>query len=353
MNPPTTLPAAPAKDNRSPVVRGADWRAMDTCGCCGEARSARVDQVRGLGVLRCEGCDTLRFEAVAPPGVVYTDDYHVGTSEYGWNWVREGEQGELSAVAEATVAWIERYVAPGRLVDVGGGLGYFAAAAASRGWDAELLDPVPRAVDYARTKLGLRATCGDARKLADAEEPYRVVAIVHALEHIQDAAGALKDARNALDPRGMVFVEVPNHASMSRRLQGCIWMGWQPGEHIYLFSPRTLERVVRAAGLEPVAVRTSVPFCDGLLADGYAHLLGLQRSLDAATGAKHALSAALRGRRAPGHDEGPGQPSPPPRPVRDIHGWRSLLYRRGFDGLARLESRFGVATNIQLLARPR
>jgi SAM-dependent methyltransferase len=328
---------------REPTQEG--WLPMSVCGCCGSGRARAAGSAQGVGLLRCSKCQTLRFEAVAAPERVYRDGYHMGHNEFGWDYASDAERGFEEAIAGARLDWIETRRPRGRLLDVGGGLGYLAAIAGARGWDAELLEPVPQAVAYARDKLGVKARCGGVETLEKGEDRYDVIAFVHALEHFPDALGALGVASHALLPGGHLFLEVPHHGSMARRLQGDTWLGWQAGEHVYAFDRSTLNGLLDRADLDIVSQRSWVPGWNGLLANGYAHFLGLEPALGAAIRTKR----KLRTRRA-GSDGGRDQRDPVP--IREERGWRRVVFERGFRAVARVEERLGVGTNIQVLARP-
>lgn len=320
--------------------------ALDVCGVCGEARWEPAGSAQGYGLRRCSGCGTLRFEAVAPPEVVYRDGYHSGEIEYGWDYTAFDEVGYEEAVAHARLDWIDDHLDPGRLVDVGGGLGSFAAAASSRGWDATLLEPVPRAVEEARRRHGVRAVVGGAEDLAAGGETYDLVAFVHCIEHIPEARETLRAARDAIGPGGLLFVEVPNHGSMARRILGERWLGWQAGEHVYVFDRPALIGLLERAGYEVVVERSFVPGWPGLVPDAYAHFLGVAPLLRRVIAAKRGLG---RPRPATSEDDG----AAPPRPIAEARGLRKVVFGHGFDGLARIEETLGLGTNLQVLARPR
>lgn len=324
------------------------WTTLSGCGCCGDGNAAPAGRAQGVPMLRCIRCATLRFSAIASPDSIYCDGYHSGESEFGWDYA--ATHGYEEVMAGDRLAWIERFHAPGRLVDVGGGLGFLAAAAAGRGWEAELLEPVAQACDYAREHLGVNAIQGGADLLADREGAYDAVCFVHCIEHIPPARDTLCIAARALAPSGLLFVEVPNHGSMARRLQGERWLGWQAGEHVYVFTRRTLLALLDAAGLEPVAVRTYVPGWTGLLPDGYAHMLGVAPLLQASVRFKRSLAAL--GRRN-GHAPGSFLDDVDPLTIREYRGVRRAVYADGFRLLAGVEERLGVGTNLQVLARPR
>lgn len=324
------------------------WLAVTSCGCCGEGRSHPAGRVAGIALRRCAACGTMRFDAVASPEGVYRDGYHTGDLDFGWDYAGSNDGVYERVVAEARLDWLERSLRPGRLVDVGGGLGFFTAAAAARGWEVVLLEPVASAVEEARERFGLDAVLGGAEDLPGLGRTFDVVAFVHCIEHIPAAREVLDAAAAALPPGGHVFVEVPNHGSLSRRTLGDRWHGWQPGEHVYVFDRRTLRGLVERAGYEVVAERTFVPGWRGLVPDAYGHFLGLTPLVRRVVTAKRRLLDSPQG----SSDEGGGA-DPTPVAIDASRGWRRLVYGVGFDALARVEEAAGLGSNLQLLARRR
>ena len=319
------------------------------CGSCGSAASSPAGAAQGVPLRRCDGCGTTRFTRVAPPEVVYGDGYHTGTGEYGFDWTTADTQAYELAVNDRRVEWLEARVPRGRIADVGGGLGFFAAAASRRGWDATLIEPVTQATAYAREVLGVTAVNAGVDHLGSVAEPFDVVALQHVLEHFRQPLEILRSIRPAIRAGGALLVEVPNLGSLGRRLDGDDWMGWQAGEHIHLFDRGTLADLVRRAGYRVEVVDTFVPGWPGLVPEGYAHFLGLVRLLHRAVRYRRRLTHAVR------RTGNAGDPAEVPIhenvAVDQMQGARGAVYRAGFNGLAALEERTHLGTNIRLLAR--
>lgn len=323
------------------------WLELTACGCCGSATSRQAGTAQGVALRRCTGCRALRFASVVDPATVYRDGYHDGDSGFGFDYDATADGDYELALAADRLRWIERHAERGRLLDVGGGLGFLSHVATARGWQGELLEPVPAAAHYAIDRLDVRAHVGDASGLAGLAERYDLVSFVHSLEHVLDPLSALRDAASTLAPGGSVYVEVPNHASLARRLQGDDWLGWQAGEHAYLFTPSTLRRLTERAGLEVVACGTFVPGWVGLDVDAWAHFLGFEPLLRALVRAKHGLRPTV----AP--DDADATRAPATRRPAEQQGLRRALYTGLLPMLARVEERVGLGTNLRLLARPR
>jgi hypothetical protein len=84
--------------------------------------------------------------------------------------------------------------------------------------------------------------------------------LVHAgqvLEHLPEPLHELELLRRLLAPGGLVAIEVPNYGSISIRLGRDRFTSNVPPGHLNYFTPATLQRLVREAGLDVVWSRTS------------------------------------------------------------------------------------------------
>jgi len=88
------------------------------------------------------------------------------------------------------------------------------------------------------------------------------------LEHVPDPAGLLASARRLIRPGGALYVGVPNEASLRKRAQGLLRKALsgpgvaariaplRPPYHLWGFSPRALDALLRRAGFRPRAALT-------------------------------------------------------------------------------------------------
>jgi ubiquinone/menaquinone biosynthesis C-methylase UbiE len=98
---------------------------------------------------------------------------------------------------------------PQRTLDVGGGSGIYSEWLGSLGYEAHLIDLVPRHVESARRVRGIAsAEVGDARQLAHRDESVDAVLLLGPLYHFAgraDRLQALHEARRVLRPGGLLF----------------------------------------------------------------------------------------------------------------------------------------------------
>jgi SAM-dependent methyltransferase len=143
-----------------------------------------------------------------------------------------------------------------RLLDIGCGEGEFLAEMASLGWDAEGIDPTADAVEAARRR-GARVTQGDLTDVALDEGAFDAITFRLAFEHIPDPVGALHACNRALKAGGVVWIATPNLDSDASRAFGEAWIWLEPPRHAVLYTPASLDRLLRRCGFERALLRPS------------------------------------------------------------------------------------------------
>jgi len=102
---------------------------------------------------------------------------------------------------------------PARVLDVGGGPGWYASWLADQGYDVHLIDPVPLHVEQATQRAAggspFTAELGDARALRQPGESADVVLLMGPLYHLperEDRLTALREAARVVRRRGLIVV---------------------------------------------------------------------------------------------------------------------------------------------------
>jgi SAM-dependent methyltransferase len=231
---------------------------MPACPVCGTEQFRHFDLGAGNRLRRCTVCDTVSVEDYADPSEVYVDGYMFGgAGPFGLDVRAPDFQRYLLRVAHRRVRMLERASGRrgGRLLDVGSGTGEVMLAARERGWSAQGVEPERTAAQMAAER-GLDVAVASLEQSGLPERTYDVVSAFHVLEHIPDSRAFLRTMARWARPGGLVAVEVPNFASVQRRRLREGWMGLRPREHLVHFTPTTLPGAFRAAGIEPVRVRS-------------------------------------------------------------------------------------------------
>jgi SAM-dependent methyltransferase len=145
---------------------------------------------------------------------------------------------------------------PGRLLDVGCGIGTELEVARERGWSATGIELATGSLRVAREQ-GLDVV---DRPLAEAELPdaaFDLVTANHALEHIPRVRPVLAEMRRVLKPDGLLFVSVPNLEAWQHRTRLDRFGLAFNDDHYLFFTPSTLGRLLEASGFDVLELKTS------------------------------------------------------------------------------------------------
>ena len=120
------------------------------------------------------------------------------------SWYRDAEP--MEQVDAALVDFVAEH-AGGRVLDLGCGLGGYSRALAERGFEVRALDVVPDYVERARS-IGVDAELYDGDRLPLEDGSVDTVILLEVLEHLDDPAALLREARRVA--RTGVLVTTPN-----------------------------------------------------------------------------------------------------------------------------------------------
>lgn len=168
--------------------------------------------------------------------------------------------------------------APGQLLDIGSGTGWFLARMRERGWHVAGIEPSRAMADFARQTLGLDIRHARIEEVDLPAAAYDVITLWHVLEHVQEPALTLRKVRRALRPSGWLLLTVPNLESPEARVFGRHWVGLDIPRHLFLFSAPVLQRYLREAGLEVVDRRAITARHIGLSTSLQFWVAGLSQS---------------------------------------------------------------------------
>jgi SAM-dependent methyltransferase len=89
-----------------------------------------------------------------------------------------------------TQVLLERFLPgpPARVLEVGGASGVYSSWLAGRGYDVDLIDPVPLHIEQASAVGGFTARLGDARRLDYPDDSFDAVLLLGPIYHLTDRA---------------------------------------------------------------------------------------------------------------------------------------------------------------------
>ena len=194
---------------------------------------------------------------------------------YGVDYIEDRDN--ITRLARARLDAIERHKPRGKLLDVGCAAGFLLDEARRRGWEPQGVEISRFASEYARRKLELEVFTGslEAAKFPDAE--FDVVVLYFVLEHLRNPLALLQEISRILKPGGLLSVAVPNIAGLYFRWKQAEWIAERVRHqsHFYEFSPRTLRRMLAAAGLRTIALTSEGRYTRGHVLAGWVKRLRL------------------------------------------------------------------------------
>ncbi len=146
---------------------------------------------------------------------------------------------------------------PGRLLEIGCSYGAMLDVFARAAWSVEGVEVDARAATFAKEYFGLAVHHGQLSEVRDRlSPPYDVITLYHVIEHVLDPRALVAELHAMLAPSGVLVVKTPNVQSLIARLTGGWWEWCAPPEHVHLFSPVSLARLLEQTGFRPPLVRT-------------------------------------------------------------------------------------------------
>jgi len=123
-----------------------------------------------------------------------------------------GTGGSMEAIRTLELLGRHLPAPPARVLDVGGGPGFYARRLTADGYEVHLIDPVPRHVETASRPEGdlaapASACLGDARSIGHPDGSFDAVLLLGPLYHLTDRADrlmALREARRVVKDGGPV-----------------------------------------------------------------------------------------------------------------------------------------------------
>ncbi len=137
---------------------------------------------------------------------------------------------------------VKKYFPPGfkgKILDIGCGLGYFVEYLKNNGWDAQGIEVSKYATNLARNK-NLNIVSGDFLKAEYPSNYFDCITMWDVIEHVPYPMRYIREAYKILKPGGLLSIQAPNIENLTFLLNKKIYP-WQPSEHLFYFSAKTLK----------------------------------------------------------------------------------------------------------------
>jgi SAM-dependent methyltransferase len=151
---------------------------------------------------------------------------------------------------------LEPYRRTGLILEIGPGRGWFLMMAREMGWNTIGVEINARAaMDLKKSGLE-QIICAPIESADIGEATADIVRMWDVIEHLQDPRLALEKAWSALRPGGVIEISTTNYQSFSRMINGPDWVYLNGADHIYLFDPGTIRKILKRAGYNDIKIRS-------------------------------------------------------------------------------------------------
>jgi SAM-dependent methyltransferase len=232
-------PFPTTKDDALAFRRAATF----TCPACGEPQEHRFLYSKdGCDIFKCTGCGLGRTEAENfQPDAYYTADYFSGGHADGYADYL-GAEPVLRREFAHTVAFIRRFMAGGRLLELGCAYGFFLQEAKAY-FNAVGIELAKDAAKYAR-RAGLNVITGiaDAATLSQLGR-MDVIVLLDVIEHLPRPRDTLALCVRQLNPGGIIVITTGDFGSWTAKLAGSRWRLMTPPQHLWFFTRESMRRL--------------------------------------------------------------------------------------------------------------
>lgn len=257
----TEQEAAFRRDIARMLARKGEF-VCEPCPACDSTTSKPVFEKFGFEFSRCADCATIYMSP--RPSEEVMADYYANSENYAY-WAKHIFPASEAVRREKIhkpwlgkiVGFCERFAVPtGRLVEVGPGFGTFSALAAHSQHFSEVVavEPTPELAAACRSR-GVAVIEKRIEEIGDDVAPADVLVAFEVIEHLFRPRDFVRQARQLVRPGGLMILTCPNGQGFDIAVLGA---GSQAvdAEHVNLFNPTSLSRLVSSVGFEILDVST-------------------------------------------------------------------------------------------------
>jgi 2-polyprenyl-3-methyl-5-hydroxy-6-metoxy-1,4-benzoquinol methylase len=229
-----------------------------SCYNCGSTEIITSFVVNRFRHVRCKNCNMVYVSPRLKRSIVdtlYNENYY--TEFYKIKLIPAIDY-RRNVLAVNKYNQIARYFnQPGRVLDIGSGLGEVLSVFQENGWDSTGIEFNTFAADYSRREFSLNIINRNIYDF-DSSEKYDVIMLWGVLEHLSEPIKILEKVHELLTDSGILLLEVPSADSVLvryyERTQKHVNRIIEGDRHIMLFSVQGFMGMTEKAGFSPVEI---------------------------------------------------------------------------------------------------
>lgn len=147
---------------------------------------------------------------------------------------------------------IKQYSRKQRILDYGCGTGAFLHHCSKKEYQIAGYEPNPTANKQAHALLKT-PILSNSKQFSTPDE-YDIITAWHVIEHVHELTQTLKFLRSQLQPKGYMFIALPNLNSYDARKYSEHWAAFDVPRHLYHFSRKSFTSLARKLKMQVVAI---------------------------------------------------------------------------------------------------
>jgi len=242
-------------ENGKPIPK---YFEQTSCYNCGSSGISNLFTVNRFTHVRCNNCHMVyinpRFKESIAHNLYNEKDYTefykiklIPSIDYRRNVLAVNKYNQIMRFFDA----------PGKVMDIGCGLGEVLSVFKEKGWDSLGIEFNEFAANYSRTEFGLKVVNKSIYDF-DSSEKYDLIMLWGVLEHFFEPGKVLDKAYELLNDDGLLVLEVPSADSVLvryyERTMKSVDRIIEGDRHIMLFSLRSFKEMTEGAGFSPVEI---------------------------------------------------------------------------------------------------
>lgn len=224
------------------------------CPVCDETNHVAERTISGWSLVRCRACG-MAFVNPQPTDEALAEAYngkgelaqavggHLDKASFYETWFSPRDHD----IWRARLRRMARMCGGGRLLEYGCGPALVGEIAADEGWQVEAID-VGEWIRDLQPRRSFPLHVGTIREQLWPEGRFDAIYAQDVFEHLRRPREEAAELARLLRPGGVLYVHVPNYASLTIRLGVSRFAYNEPPGHLNYFTPTSLLRLLRMAG---------------------------------------------------------------------------------------------------------
>jgi len=221
------------------------------CNICDSTDARKLLDMEGFQYRKCESCGLVYQN----PRPVFEDlRRRYGPKYFDYEFNNQENFFHLMKLGLRDIRFddlFQKDVTNRRFLDIGCATGLLLKHMKEKGWRTKGVEICRESARYGIRMFGLDIFIGTLHEASFPDKYFDVVHFSHVIEHVPDPKGMLLEVRRIVKKAGHVIITTPNVNGMQARFARTEWRSAIP-DHIYLFSKKSLRRLLDITGFRVV-----------------------------------------------------------------------------------------------------